>query len=266
MKYLTTIALVASLIVSAAAASRVPLQFNIAEVDLSSLQKRSVNSEPMEVSPHVLKLSRVAGHVTNLTDSNGYEYIASIIFGSETLQVIVDSGSSDTWAVQKDFICLDHDGIVLNDMLFYQPIKFEVKVDISDALAAAIPGSFYNVSSGAYCAPCNATVPDFGIVINGHTFYADKADLFQTSDPIDSGDGTLTCYLGVTDGGEGPYILGDTMMNSLVTVFDVGAGLTIDIAYNFQIEGFPIHYCRLILIYMLLKRAAAATTGDQYLG
>ncbi|KAK2006816.1 acid protease, partial [Colletotrichum eremochloae] len=100
-----------------------------------------------------------------------------------------------------------------------------VPSDISDALAAAIPGSFYNVLSGAYYAPCNATVPDFGIVINGHTFYADKADLFQTSDPIDNGDGTFTCFLGVTDGGEGPYILGDTMMNSLVTVFDVGAGM-----------------------------------------
>ncbi|KAF4871467.1 putative aspartic-type endopeptidase [Colletotrichum siamense] len=456
MKSVAAIASAASLIGTAAAASRVPLQFDIAEVDLSSLQKRSVNSEPLEVSPHVLQLNRVAGtspaqtwiqsirngpsanglyktgHVTNMTDLNGFEYIASIGFGDETLQVIVDSGSSDTWAVQKDFICQDSDGTRLNDtslcdfgptyngtfqhgsipgvhfnitygdgefatgLMGYQditlaglevphqevalvnksywngdnvasgllglaydlltseyddatgaskpydsifttmskkgivkpdlfsmamdsksqtgqlafgglpPVKTKgefistpirmialssrmpkakteysfytilpdgyviknvtmapttnetlalskwntavskpagfhnsttptivdsgttlmyVPSDISDAFAAAIPGSLYNFFSGAYYAPCNATVPDFGVVINGHTFYANSADLIQTSDPVDNGDGTFVCLLGVSDGGEGPYILGDTMMNSLVTVFDVGAGM-----------------------------------------
>lgn len=140
MKSIVAIASAASLIGSAAAASRSPLQFDITEVDLSSLQKRSVDSQPLEVSPHVLELNRVVGsspaqtwiqsirngpgsngmfktgHVTNLTDLNGYEYIASILFGDETLQVIVDSGSSDTWAVQKDFICQDFDGNRLNDV------------------------------------------------------------------------------------------------------------------------------------------------------
>ncbi|KXH35426.1 hypothetical protein CSIM01_10185 [Colletotrichum simmondsii] len=441
MKSIVAIASAASLISSAAAASRLPLQFDITEVDLSSLQKRSVDSQPLDVSPHVLELNRVVGtspaqtwiqsirngpgsngmyktgHVTNLTDLNGYEYIASILFGDETLQVIVDSGSSDTWAVQKDFICQDSDGNRLNDhgsipgvhfnitygdgefatgLMGYQDItlaglevpqqevalvnktywngdnvasgllglaydlltseyddasgksiyydsifttmskkgivkphlfsmamdsksqvgqlafgglppvetkgKFistpirmvallshrpEAKTeysfytilpdgyviknvtmaptsnqtlaaskwnnavlkpagfynsttptivdsgttlmyvpsDISDAFAAGVPNSFYDIFSGAYYAPCDATVPDFGIVISGHTFYADKADLIQSSDPLDNGDGTFVCLLGVTDGGEGPYILGDTMMNSLVTVFDVGAGM-----------------------------------------
>ncbi|KAK0369224.1 eukaryotic aspartyl protease [Colletotrichum limetticola] len=456
MKSMAAIASAASLICSAAAASRAPLPFDITEVDLSSLQKRNVDSEPLEVSPHVLELNRVVGaspaqtwiqsirngpdsngmyktgHVTNLTDLNGYEYIASILFGDETLQMIVDSGSSDTWAVQKDFICQDSNGNRLNDtslcnfgptyngtfqhgsipgvhfnitygdgefatgLMGYQDItlaglevphqevalvnktywngdnvasgllglaydlltseyddatgksiyydsifttmskkgivkpdlfsmamdsesqvgqlafgglppvetkgKFistpirmvallshrpEAKTeysfytilpdgyviknvtmapttnqtlaaskwntavskpagfynsttptivdsgttlmyvpsDISDAFAAGIPNSFYDIFSGAYYAPCDATVPDFGIVINGHTFYADKADLIQSSDPLDNGDGTFVCLLGVTDGGEGPYILGDTMMNSLVTVFDVGAGM-----------------------------------------
>lgn len=140
MKSIVAIASAASLISSAAAAPRSPLQFDITEVDLSSLQKRSVDSQPLEVSPHVLELNRVVGtspaqtwiqsirngpgsngmyktgHVTNLTDLNGYEYIASILFGDETLQVIVDSGSSDTWAVQKDFICQDSDGNRLNDV------------------------------------------------------------------------------------------------------------------------------------------------------
>ncbi|KAK2046758.1 acid protease [Colletotrichum somersetense] len=456
MKSFAAVASAASLIGSVAAASRLPLQFNIAEVDLSSLQKRSVNSETLEVSPHVLELSKVAGtspaqtwvqsirkgpgadglyntdHVTNMTDLDGYEYIASINFGGETLDVIVDSGSSDTWAVQKGFICQDSTGTVLNDtslcsfgptyngtflngsipgvhfnitygdgefatgLMGYQdislaglevphqqvalvnktywngdsvssgllglaydlltsqyddvtgaskpydsifttmskngivnpdlfsmamdsksqtgqlafgglpPVKTKgefistpirmiaiysdmtaanteysfytiipdgyvinnatlapttnetlasskwntavskpagfhsnvtpiivdsgttltlVPSDISDAFAATIPGSFYNALSGVYYAPCNATVPVFGVVINGHTFYADKADLLQTSDPVDNGDGTFICLVGVSDGGEGPYILGDTLMNSLVTVFDVGAGM-----------------------------------------
>ncbi|KAK2023178.1 acid protease [Colletotrichum zoysiae] len=100
-----------------------------------------------------------------------------------------------------------------------------VPSDISDAFVATIPGSLYNPLSGVYYAPCNATVPVFGVVINGHTFYADKADLLQTSNPVDNGDGTFICLVGVSDGGEGPYILGDTLMNSLVTVFDVGAGM-----------------------------------------
>ncbi|KXH60519.1 eukaryotic aspartyl protease [Colletotrichum salicis] len=421
MKSIAAIASVSSLVGSVVAVSRVPLHFDITEVDLSPLQKRSDDSEPLEVSPHVLELSRVVGtspaqtwnqsirngpgsdgtyktgHVTNMTDLNGYQYIASIVFGDETLQVIVDSGSSDTWAVQKDFICQDSDGSRLNDhgsipgvhfnitygdgefatgLMGYQDItlaglkvphqevalvnktywngdnvasgllglaydlltseyddatgksiyydsifttmsrkalsslifllwpwtgKFSstpirmialssrqpeakteysfytilpdgyviknvtmapttnqtlaaskwntavskpagffnsttpmivdsgttlmyVPTDISDAFAAGIPNSFYDFFSGAYYAPCDATVPDFGVVINGHTFYANKADLIQSSDPIDNGDGTFVRLLGVTDGGEGPYILGDTMMNSLVTVFDVGAG------------------------------------------
>ncbi|KAK2063368.1 acid protease [Colletotrichum caudatum] len=442
MKSFAAVASAASLVSSAAAASRVPLQFNIAEVDLSSLQKRGVNSEPLEASPHVLELSKVAGtspaqtwiqsirkgpgadglyntdHVTNMTNLDGYEYIASITFGSETLEVIVDSGSSDTWAVQKGFVCQDSAGTVLNDtslcefgptyngtflngsipgvhfnitygdgefatgLMGYQDITLAglevphqqvalvnktywngdsvtsgllglaydlitseyndatgaskhydsifttmskndivkpdlfsmamdsksqtgqlafgglppiaiysdmtaadteysfytiipdgyvinnatlapttnetlasskwntavskpagfhssvtpiivdsgttltiVPSDISDAFAATVPGSFYNVLSGVYYAPCNATVPAFGVVIDGHAFYADKADLLQTSSPVDNGDGTFICLLGVTDGGGGPYILGDTMMNSLVTVFDVGAGM-----------------------------------------
>ncbi|KAF9871875.1 alpha-l-rhamnosidase [Colletotrichum karsti] len=458
MKSAASIASVVGLLGSTALASIEPLQFDITEVDLSSLQKRSDGdaSESLTVSSHVLELRKVdgvspaetwirsirkgpgadglynTGHVTNMTFLNGFEYIASIGFGDETLDVIVDSGSSDTWAVQKGFICQDVDGARLNDSSlclfgptyngsfdgepisgshfnitygdgefatglmgfqnitlagfevphqqvalvnktywngdsvasgliglafdlltseysdttgaseYYSPIfttmskngivkpdlfsmamdgksrtgqlafgglppvevagKFvstpikmvalssrrpEAKTeysfytilpdgyviknttlaptsnetlasskwntavakpagflnsttptivdsgttlmyvpsDIAEAYANSIPGAFLEIFSGAYYAPCNATLPDFGIVINGHTFYANKDDLLFTSDPTDNGDGTTVCLLGVTDGGEGPYILGDTMMNSLVTVFDVGAGM-----------------------------------------
>ncbi|KAF6804968.1 aspartic-type [Colletotrichum sojae] len=458
----------------AASAKSQPRPFEIVEVDLLSLQKRDVISRrddedtPLAVSPHVLQLSKVAGlsrsqswvqsirngpaadgrfrttpgnaHVTNMTDLNGFEYIASIGFGDQTLDVIVDSGSSDTWAVQRRFICQDSEGVALNDSsactfgpaydgtfqhgtipsmhfnitygdgefatgpmgfqdislaglsvphqqvalvnktywngdgvasgllglafdlltsqypdgsvrganasvpysAIFSTMSYEgivdpalfsmamdgasqkgqlafgglppvetvggfvstpirmiavyesmtqaktqysfytilpdgyviknatssqnlpptsnatlasskwntavakpdgflnsttptivdsgttlmyVPSDISTAYAGAIPDVIYNPFGGAYYAPCNATLPDFGIVIGGRTFYADKADLLQTSDPADFGDGGPPyCLVGVTDGGEGPYILGDTMMNSLVTVFDVGAG------------------------------------------
>lgn len=33
------------------------------------------------------------------------------------------------------------------------------------------------------------------------------------------------CISGVTDGGAGPYILGDTFLKNVVAVFDIGAGM-----------------------------------------
>lgn len=35
---------------------------------------------------------------------------------------------------------------------------------------------------------------------------------------------TGLCEVGVMDGGMGPYVLGDTFMNNVVSVFDIGAG------------------------------------------
>lgn len=68
---------------------------------------------------------------------------------------------------------------------------------------------------------CNASVPEFGISIGGQVFMISQADmLLQASvDPA-----TGLCAVGVMDGGMGPYVLGDTFMNNVISVFDIGAG------------------------------------------
>jgi hypothetical protein len=40
----------------------------------------------------------------------GDEYLTEITFGDATVQVVLDTGSSDTWLVQKGFQCVDSNG------------------------------------------------------------------------------------------------------------------------------------------------------------
>ena len=81
-------------------------------------------------SPHILKLSRktrvntgsasylksirqnspvegVYGFAPLNSELDGQEFITSIDFGGETFQVVVDTGSSDTWLVETGFQCVD---------------------------------------------------------------------------------------------------------------------------------------------------------------
>jgi hypothetical protein len=76
------------------------------------------------------------------------------------------------------------------------------------------------LQQGAYMVDCNAKAPDFAVVVGGTTFSANPADMILTDQP-DSGSGL--CVTGIQDGGEGPFILGDVWMRSVVVVFDVGA-------------------------------------------
>lgn len=63
-------------------------------------------------------------------------------------------------------------------------------------------------------------MPEFGISIGGQVFKISKADMLIPSsvDPV-----TGLCATGVMDGGMGPYVLGDTFMNNVISVFDIGA-------------------------------------------
>lgn len=79
-----------------------------------------------------------------------------------------------------------------------------------------------------YWAPCNSTVPQFGVQIGGKTFFLDKANLLQqevTQDQDYHGQPIHLCLIGMSDMLEdGPYVLGDMFLNNFVNVFDVGAG------------------------------------------
>jgi hypothetical protein len=93
------------------------------------------------------------------------------------------------------------------------------------AVAAGLANSFTPPgklieNQGAYFADCNATAPEFNVKIAGKDFKIQAADLIY-QDVRDPASGM--CLLGVQDGGEGPYILGDVFLQNVVAVFDVGA-------------------------------------------
>lgn len=89
-----------------------------------------------------------------------------------------------------------------------------------DLLSLYDPPAVYIDDEGAAFAPCDASVPSLGVQIGGTVFYISEADMLMQSfvDP-DTG----YCLIGPQDGGSGPYILGDTFMNNVISVFDVGA-------------------------------------------
>lgn len=79
------------------------------------------------------------------------------------------------------------------------------------------PAATQDQSSGLYSVDCKAQAPDLGVTIAGTTFKINPTDMIMSN-----GDGT--CISGVQDGGsQGPFILGDVFMQSVVVVFDVGA-------------------------------------------
>ena len=79
---------------------------------------------------------------------------------------------------------------------------------------------------GYYWAHCDAALPRFGVVVGGKTFYFSNADLIQqdvTSEFDENGAAVNYCALGLVDSvPEGPFVLGDTFLNNVVSVFDVG--------------------------------------------
>jgi hypothetical protein len=113
--------------------------------------------------------------------------------GTNTAQYIVDSGTS----------------------LTYLPTAVVKKV-----ASLFSPKATYDSSQGAYFVSCTAKAPAFGVKIGGTTFSLDPRDLIMQGQR-DTSSGK--CLVGLADGGSGPFILGDTFLNNVVAVFDVGA-------------------------------------------
>jgi hypothetical protein len=94
------------------------------------------------------------------------------------------------------------------------------------ALVEAIAKSFdppavYMYQWSQYYVPCNSIPPQLAVIIEEVRFWVNPADLIfqQAVDPM-----TGYCALGITTGDDGPYILGDVFLQSVVAVFDVGGG------------------------------------------
>lgn len=58
---------------------------------------------------HKLSRRQSAGS-SPLTSLGGIEYLVEITFGNENVQAVLDTGSSDTWLIQKGFTCTDASG------------------------------------------------------------------------------------------------------------------------------------------------------------
>jgi len=74
--------------------------------------------------------------------------------------------------------------------------------------------------SGTFFAACNASVPQFGVQVGGTVLTVDARDLLRTDQQDESGE---NCLVGI-QGSPGPFVLGDTFLNNVLAVFDVGAG------------------------------------------
>jgi hypothetical protein len=83
------------------------------------------------------------------------------------------------------------------------------------------PKAKLSESQGGYFVDCKAKAPSFGVKIGGKTFTVDAQDLIMQNTVAAQSN---SCLLGMQDGGSsGPYVLGDTFLQSVVAVFDVGA-------------------------------------------
>ena len=92
--------------------------------------------------------------------------------------------------------------------------------DLADAINAAFdPPAVYMWMYGAYFTSCDATVPQVAVILDGIKFNINPVDLIYRTlvDPV-----TGLCLTAITDGGSGPYILGDAFMQNALVVFDVG--------------------------------------------
>lgn len=114
-----------------------------------------------------------------------------------------------THVVATDFPIIVDSGTTL----IYLPTSL-----VESLLTLYDPPAFFSDKFGNDVVACDAKAPEFGVVIGGKTFYVNAADMIL--EPA-LGDGL--CLTGIADGGEGPFILGDTFLTNVIAVFDVGA-------------------------------------------
>lgn len=146
-------------------------------------------------------------------------------FASTSIQVLTaQGGSADT------FYTITPDALVYKGAATKNSAQYIVDSGTSltylpTTVAKTVAGLFspkatLDSSQGAYFVSCTATAPSFGVKIGGTTFTLNPKDLILQGQKDTT---TGKCLLGLTDGGTGPFILGDTFLSNVVAVFDVGA-------------------------------------------
>jgi hypothetical protein len=121
------------------------------------------------------------------------------VVGGPDIQWIVDSGTTELWLPTPAFVA------------------------ISEAYDPPAGGQYINQDGfPGYSVDCNATAPEFSIIIGGTNFRVNPLDMILQET---SKEGETVCSIGFFDGGTDSvlYILGDTFQRNVVSVFDVGA-------------------------------------------
>jgi hypothetical protein len=73
--------------------------------------------------------------------SGGDEYLTDITVGDATFQVVLDTGSSDTWLIQKNFQCVDSNGKKQSESACAFGPAFNGSIDV-------IPNENFNITYG----------------------------------------------------------------------------------------------------------------------
>jgi len=90
---------------------------------------------------------------------------------------------------------------------------------------ASVAGSSLSSTAGGYVFPCDATLPDFGVVIKGTTFTVPGAIIANgggTGSQDANGNDLCMGNLQVAGGADATALLGDAFLTSVYVVYDVG--------------------------------------------
>lgn len=83
------------------------------------------------------------------------------------------------------------------------------------------PPARYIYDYDSYFVHCDAIPPTFGVQIEETTFWVNPKDLLnkEVKDP-DTG----LCQTGISDGGNGPFVLGAAFLTNVVVSMNIGTG------------------------------------------
>ncbi|KAI6471766.1 hypothetical protein MCOR17_003071 [Pyricularia oryzae] len=112
-------------------------------------------------------------------------------------------------------------GFIVDSGTTLNYFPFEIAAAVNDLF---VPPAILDSSQGAWFVPCTgATAPSLGITLGGTTLWTDPSSMILSE--VKNAQGLCATGISATDAF--PYILGDTFMQNIVTVFDLGVKMEI---------------------------------------